>query len=57
MNKGSSCSVLINEELDRILDDDMGEFNGKNIEDEATVNVVAIETDGSVLDVISAMVK
>ena len=57
MNKRSSHSVLIKEESDRIPDDDMGEFNGQNIEYEATVGVVAVEIDGSVWDVISAMVK
>ena len=57
MSKGSRNSVLIREEPDRIPDDDMGEFNGQNIEDEATIDVVAAEIDGSVWDVISAMVK
>ena len=52
LNKGSSHSVLIKEEPDRILDDDMGEFNWQKIEDEATVGVVVAEIDGSVLDVI-----
>ena len=57
MNKGSNHSVLIREELDRIPDDDMGEVNGQSIDDEATVDVVTAEIDGSVWDVISAMVK
>ena len=57
MNKGSSNLVLIREEPDRIIDDDMGEFNGQKIEDEATVDVVTTEIDGSVWDVISTMVK
>ena len=57
MNKGSSHSILIKEEPDRNPDDDIGEFNGQNIEDEAIVDVVAAEIDGSVWDVISAMVK
>ena len=57
MSKGSSRSVLIREEPDRILDDDMGEVNGQNMKNEATTNVVAAEIDGSVWDVISAMVK
>ena len=57
VNKGSSHLVLIRGELDRIPDDDMGEFNGQNVEDEAIVDIVAAEIDGSVWDVISAMVK
>ena len=57
VNKGSSYSVLIREEPDRIPDDDMGEVNGQNIEDKATTDVVVAEIDGSVLDVILAMVK
>ena len=57
MNKGSIRSVLIKEEPDRIPDDDMGEFNGQNIKDEATIDVVAAAIDGSVWDVISAKVK
>ena len=36
------------EESDRIPNDDMGEFNGQNIEDEAIVYIVTIEIDGSV---------
>ena len=35
----------------------MGEVNGQNIEDEATIDVVVAEIDGSVWGVISAMVK
>ena len=57
MKKGSSPSVLIREKPDRIPDDDMGEVNGKNIEDEATVDAIAAEIDGSVWDLISAIVK
>ena len=57
MNKGSSRSILIREEPDRIPDDDMGEFNGQKIEDEAIIDVVVAEIDGLVLDVISAMVR
>ena len=33
------------------------ELNGQNIEDEATVDVFAAEIDGSIWDVVSAMVK
>ena len=57
MNKGSILSVLTKEEPNRIPYDDMGEFNGKNIEDESTANVVATEIDGLVWDAISSMVK
>ena len=35
----------------------MGEVNGQNIKDEATIDVVAAEIDGSVWDAISSMVK
>ena len=35
----------------------MGEVNGEKIEDEETVDVVAVEIDGLVWDVISTMVK
>ena len=45
------------EESDRIPNDDMGEFNGQNIEDEATLDVVGAKIDASVLAVMSAMVK
>ena len=57
MNKVSSHSILIREELDKIPDDDMCEVNGQNIEDEATLDVFATEIDGSVWDVISSMVE
>ena len=57
MNKGSSHSLFIREEPDRIPNDDMGDVNGQNIEDEATIDVAATEIDGSVWDVILAMVK
>ena len=48
MNKGSSYSVLIREEPDRIPDDDMGEVNGQNIKDEATIDAITSKIDGSV---------
>ena len=59
MSEGNICDITSHqgEEPDRIPDDDMGEVNGQNIEDEATTDVVAAEIDGSVWDVISAMVK
>ena len=59
ISEGSICGITSHqgEEPDRIPDDDMGEFNGKNIEYEATVGVVVAEIDGSVWDVISSMVK
>ena len=59
MSKGNICGITRHqgEQPDRIPYDDMGEFNGQNIEDEATVDVVIVEIDGSVWDVISAMVK
>ena len=59
ISKGNICGITSHqgEEPDRIPDDDMGEVNGQNIEKEATTDVVAAEIDGSVWDVISAMVK
>ena len=56
MSKGSSRSIIIRKELDRILDDDMGEVNGQNIEDEEIIDDVTAEMDGSVWDVVSAIV-
>ena len=47
MNKGSRHLLLIKEEPDRIPYDDMGEFNGKNIEDEATVDGATSKIDDS----------
>ena len=57
--EGNICGITSHqgEEPDRIPDDDMGEVNGKNIEDEATLDVLVAEIDVSVWYVISSMVK
>ena len=59
MSEGNICGITSHqgEEPNRILDDDMGEFNEQNIENETTTDVVTAEIDGSVWDVILAMVK
>ena len=50
MSEGNICGITSHqgEEPVRILDDEMGEVNGQNIEDEATTYVVATEIDGSI---------
>ena len=59
ISEGNTCGITNHqgEEPDRIPYDDMGEVNGKNIENEATTDVVTNIIDGTVVDFDSAMVK
>ena len=49
ISEGNTCGITNHqgEEPDRIPYDDMGDVNGQIIEDEATVDVVAAEINGS----------